>query len=154
MFKEPTFLCVAVAMALLAGCASVPMADKAASSQAKTFSEPSDGSAGLYVYRDSSFGSALKKDIFIDGDCLGQSAPKVFFYEQVPGNREHAISTESEFSPNKIVIPMKSGENYFIRQYIKIGVFVGGANLEVVSAETGKQAISGLEMAVNGQCSK
>ncbi len=49
---------------------------------------------------------------------------------------------------------MKSGVDYFIRQYIKLGVFVGGANLEVISAEKGKEAVSNLGMAVKGQCSK
>lgn len=154
MFKKLTVVLVAVAMAMLAGCASVPMANESMSTQAKLFPAPSDGNAGLYVYRDSRFGSALKKDIFVDGRCLGQSAPKVFFYEQVPGNQEHTISTESEFSPNQITLYMKAGVNYFVRQYIKVGVFVGGANLEAVGAETGRQAISDLGMAVNGQCGK
>ncbi|HHV6932376.1 TPA: DUF2846 domain-containing protein, partial [Haemophilus influenzae] len=42
-----------------------------------------------------------------------------------------------------------SGKNYFIRQYIKFGVFAGGANLEQVSEEEGKKAISKLNMAVS-----
>ena len=152
MFKKLTFVFVAVAM--LSGCASVPMTKESMSDQAKRFAPPSKGNAGLYVFRDSHFGASLKKDIFVDGQCLGQSAPEVFFYEQVPGNKEHTISTESEFSPNQIKLYMKAGENYYVRQYIKMGVFVGGANLETVSAEKGKKAISDLGRAVNGQCGK
>ncbi len=98
MFKKLSFVFVAVAVVLLAGCATVPMAGKGTTRQAKFFRPPTNGSAGLYVYRDSSLGSAFKKDIFVDGHCLGQSAPKVFFYQEVAGNQNHTISTESEFS--------------------------------------------------------
>ncbi len=43
---------------------------------------------------------------------------------------------------------------YFIRQYIKPGVFVGGAGLELVSDEDGKKSVSKLKMAAKGTCSK
>ena len=49
---------------------------------------------------------------------------------------------------------MKAGVNYFIRQYIKLGVFVGGANLEVVSEEKGKSEVTRLNMAANGRCGR
>jgi hypothetical protein len=44
--------------------------------------------------------------------------------------------------------------NYFIRQYIKIGLFVGGAGLELVDEEEGKKDVSKLGMATKGTCSK
>ncbi|MEZ5462121.1 DUF2846 domain-containing protein [Dokdonella sp.] len=152
MLKRPAFIVLTVA--LLGGCASVPIADQSQSTEAKLFALPSTDKAGLYVYRDSNFGAALKKDIFIDGKCLGESAPKTFFYKEVQGNQEHTISTESEFSPNDLVIYMKAGVNYFVRQYIKLGVFVGGANLEQVSDQKGKDAVGDLKLAVSGNCSK
>lgn len=71
-----------------------------------------------------------------------------FFYKTVKAG-EHKISTESEFSNNDLNIKTESGKNYFIRQYIKFGVFAGGANLEQVSEEEGKKAISKLNMAVS-----
>ena len=39
-------------------------------------------------------------------------------------------------------------------QYIKLGAFVGGANLEQVSEQQGKEAVAKLKMATNGNCSK
>ena len=84
----------------------------------------------MYVYRSNNIvGSALKKDIWVDGECLGETARGVFFYKEVDGNKNHTISTESEFSPNHLKIEVQSGKNYFIQQYIKLGFFVGGANL-------------------------
>jgi hypothetical protein len=35
-----------------------------------------------------------------------------------------------------------------------MGVFVGGANLEIVDAEKGKEDVSKLEMAKTGNCSE
>jgi hypothetical protein len=108
--------------------------------KAKTFSEPSSGTAGLYIYRNSVVGQALTKSISIDGKSIGKSANKVYFYKEVlPGN--HTIATESEFSDNTLEIVVDAGKLYFIRQYIKLGVFVGGANLEVVSEEVGRKDV-------------
>lgn len=152
MFKKITL--VFVAMILSAGCATVPMASKEASDRAKLFGPPSQGQAGLYIYRGGGVGTALKKDIRVDGKCIGESAPNVFFYEEVAGNQEHTVSTESEFSPNTLKIATASDTNYFIRQYIKLGVFVGGANLEVVDEAEGKKAVQTLEMATKGTCSQ
>lgn len=136
-----------------AGCASVPMESQELSDQAKQFNPPSEGNAGLYVYRNSVIGQALKKDIWVDGKCVGESASKVFFYEELPGNKQYTISTESEFSPNNLVLLLERGKNYFVRQYIRLGVFVGGANLEVVDPEVGKKEVSKLGMARKGTCS-
>lgn len=139
---------------LFAGCASVPMETDERAILAKEFNPPSDGKAGLYIYRDSSFGGALKKDVWIDGKCIGETAPNVFFYEEVSANEEHKVSTESEFSPNDLLIFVEQSRHYFIRQFIKIGLFVGGAGVELVTEETGKEAVKKLNMAKQGTCSQ
>lgn len=148
-------LVVAASVALLvSGCASVPMEPKDVSESAKRFGDPSDGQAGLYVYRNTAVGQALKKDIWIDGECLGESANNVFFHTEVPGDKEYTISTESEFSPNSLQLLLERGKNYFVRQYIKLGVFVGGADLEVIEPEKAKEAIAKLDLAKKGACSR
>lgn len=144
----------AFASSLLVGCASVPMADKQASIQAKSFAAPGAGNAGLYIYRAGGIGGALKKDIWINDKCVGESAPNVFFYEQVQGGIEHKVSTESEFSPNILLVKTEPGKNYYVRQYIKMGAFVGGANLELVDEQKAKASISSLELAKHGTCSR
>ena len=140
--------------ALISGCASVSMESKEKSDAAKKFAQPATGSSGVYIFRSGSFGGALKKDLWVDGKCAGESAPNVFFYEEVKGDAEHSVSTESEFSPNDLVLKAVAGVNYFIRQFIKLGVIVGGAGLELVSEEEGKKEVSKLELAVKGKCSK
>jgi uncharacterized protein YlaN (UPF0358 family) len=145
---------VVFAASLFAGCASVPMESAESSNKAKAFNPPSSGNAGLYIYRSGGLGGALKKDVWVDGKCIGETAPNVFFYEEVQGGAEHKVSTESEFSPNDLLVNTESGKNYFVQQYLKLGVFVGGAGLELVDDEKGKKAIGNLSMAKKGNCSK
>lgn len=153
MLSKKIFLAATfVVAAFLTGCASVPLADNQETVQAKSFQPPEEGQSGLYIYRDSFVGQALKKNIWVDGNCIGETSNKVFFYVTVDGDKEHRISTESEFSPNDLTLFTQSGKNYFIRQYIKMGAFVGGAGLELVSEEDGMAAVSTLNMAVQGTC--
>jgi hypothetical protein len=144
---------VVITVSLISGCTSVPMESQAKSELAKQYNSPSEGKAGLYVYRSGSLGGALKKDVWLNGDCLGETAPNMFFYEEVNGDSELKVSTESEFSPYDLIVKAENGKNYFVSQYIKMGVFVGGAGVELVDEEKGKIEISKLEMAIKGKCS-
>jgi len=143
-----------IATATLAGCSSVPMESKEITDIAKKFNNPTKNTAGVYVYRKDTFvGAALKKDVWIGEDCVGQTAKGVFFYKEVPGDETLVISTESEFSPNKLTINAKNGELYFVEQFIKMGAFVGGADLELAHIDTGKSEVQRLGMAKGGKCS-
>jgi len=143
---------VVLSALLMTGCASVNMASKEESDKAKQFSAPATGKSGLYVYRNSFVGKALKKDIWVNGKCLGESASDVFFYTQVDGGKKNKIETESEFSPNAMELFMDAGKNYFVRQFIKMGAFVGGADLEQIREEQGKADIASLGLAQSGTC--
>ena len=146
MLKKILMLLTLVLSVYLTGCATVPMAPTADDQLRKQFSAPSEGKAGLYMYRNSNFGSALTKTIFIDEQLVGATAPMTYFYREVsPG--QHTLSTQSEFSNNDLIIKTDQGMNYFVRQYIKLGVFVGGANLELVPEEDGKKGVSECKLA-------
>ncbi|EJL6905488.1 MULTISPECIES: DUF2846 domain-containing protein [Vibrio] len=150
--KNKLILC-SVLLLGLSGCASVPTADSSISNQAKAFEAPTTGNAGIYIYReDTLVGAALKKYVYVDNECIGETAPGVFFYHEVEGNKEHKISTESEFSENDLTIYTEEGRNYFINQFIKMGVFVGGAGLEQVDENKGKAEVLKVDMAQKGNC--
>lgn len=142
------------AAVLFSGCASVQLEDPAKSEQAKAFAAPSPGKAGLYVYRSTGVGTAVKRDLWVNGECLGRSAQNVFFYTEIPGDATHTVATESEFSPNQITVDTQAGENVFVQQYIKMGLFVAGANVKQVDAAEGMASIAKLDLAVPGQCKK
>ena len=137
----------------LSGCSSVPMESSEHTKSVQSFKAPSIDNAGIYVYRkDTIVGAALKKDILIDDECIGETAKGIFFYHEVPGNQAHTISTESEFSNNDLTINTDGGKLYFIEQYIKVGVFVGGAGIKQVDNKTGEKEILKLNLAQEGHC--
>jgi hypothetical protein len=139
MFKLNTILLLVVT-SYLTGCASVPMASIQEDQKRKEFSSPSSGYSGIYIYRNSSFGAALKKSLFINDELIGETARMTYYFKEVkPGH--HKLSTESEFSNNNLMLETKTGKNYFVQQYIKMGAFVGGANLELKSEEEGKKGV-------------
>lgn len=150
-----TLMAPLILTAILSGCASVQMESEIASNQAKEFNPPSEGTAGIYVYRaDTHFGAALKKDVWIDDECIGETAKGVFFYHEVEGDKDHTFSTESEFSPNDIVIKTAMGDLYFLEQSLRFGTFVGGAELEKKAPDVGKKEMELLGMAAKGNCSE
>jgi len=140
MFHKATTLLIVLLSVYLVGCASVPMASVDEDKMRKEFNSPPQDMAGLYIYRNTNFGGALKKTIIIDGVTIGETAPMTYFYQDItPGS--HVLSTESEFSDNALTLDAESGNNYFVHQHIKLGVFVGGAKFEVVPEEEGKEGV-------------
>ena len=132
--------------ALLGGCASVPMSNVQDDLMRKEFAPPSESKSGIYVFRDGTFGTALTKYIKINGEVIGTTAPKTYFYTEIqPGL--HTVTTESEFGENSVVLQTIAGENYFIRQYLKMGVFVGGSDLTIVDSEAGQKGVLKCELA-------
>ena len=146
ILKKVLMLLSLVLSIYLTGCATVPMASIEDDQLRKQFSAPSEGKAGVYIYRNSNFGSALKKEVYIDEQLVGVTAPMTYFYKEVSSG-QHKLSTQSEFGNNDLVIMTDPGLNYYVRQYIKMGVFVGGANLELVPEEDGKKGVSECKLA-------
>jgi hypothetical protein len=130
-----------ISIFLFAGCApKIPMADMQKDLTAKKFSKPKKNRSGIYIYRNTFSGSALIKSLMLDDKALGPISNKTYRFKEVsPG--KHKLSTTSEFSPNYIFIQAQGGKNYYFNHYIKMGVFIGGANLEAVSEEKGKKNI-------------
>ena len=146
MFKRLFLLAVIVSILVMNGCASVPMASLEQDKARKEFKNPPEDKSGIYIYRNSFVGQALKKSVSIDEVVIGETANKTYFYTEVsPGS--HKLSTESEFSDNSVTLDTNGGENYFAQQYIKMGLFVGGAGLKLVSKEEGQKQVEKCRLA-------
>jgi len=146
MFKKTMLCSAALAVALLSGCASVPMESADKDQALKTFAAPTGDHAGLYIFRDSAMGPALKKTVKLDDQVVGETAAKTYFYRLItPG--QHVLATESEFGDNTLNLNALAGKNYYVRQSIKMGLFVGGARLEEVSETEGKQGVQASKLA-------
>ena len=141
MFHAVKLSVAALSLALLVGCAAVPMASVEEDQHSKTFSAPPADQSGLYIFRDSILGAALKKTLKVDGEVIGETAINTYFYRLIkPG--QHTLATESEFSDNAIELYTEPGQNYYVRQSIKLGVFVGGAKLQVVPEAEGQAGVN------------
>jgi hypothetical protein len=128
------------------GCASVPMASADQDAQRKLFAPPPEGMAGLYIYRDTTMGGALKKTLFVDGQPIGESGPKTYFYRELtPGS--HVLATESEFGNNDLLLEAAAGTNYFVDQKMKLGVTVYGAYLKLVPEAEGRKGVMKCKLA-------
>lgn len=125
---------------LLSGCASVPMATRAESEQAKQFTTEQDKSK-IYIFRESMFGGkGLRKALWVDGEYIGRLVDGSFTVKVVdPG--EHLISTKSEFGNNHLYLKTEANTNYFVQQYIKFGVFIGGSALIQLPEEKGTKEV-------------
>jgi hypothetical protein len=130
----------------LFGCASVKMASKEEDTALKKFALPPSDKAGLYIFRNSFLGQAVSREIYVDSVFIGKTANGVYFYLEIsPGT--HTISTESEFGENSVMLEVEGGKNYFAEQYIKMGIFSGGAGIEMVDESVGMQQVLDCELA-------
>lgn len=152
---KKSLLATIIISTVLSGCSSVPMATESESNVVKQFKTPSENTAGLYIFRKDAFvGQALSMNVKVDGKCLGATAPGVFFYEEIEGDKEHTIAIESESPDNDLIIKAESGELYFVEQFIKMGAFVGSADLEKHNTESGKKEVLMTNLAIKGNCIK
>jgi hypothetical protein len=137
MIRLSAFLLV-VAVALVSGCASVPMADPAADTAAKSFSPP-PGKAGVYIFRNESMGAAVKMDVFLDGRKLGESAAKTYFYVPVdPGSHEVMGKAENE---SRVSFNAIAGRVYYFWQEVKMGVMLARNQLTQVDDAKGRAGV-------------
>jgi len=146
MLKKIITLLLVSYILLLYGCASVQMASKDEDLKLKNFTLPPSDKSGLYIYRNSLAGVLVMREIYVDSVFIGVTANQVYFFlELSPGT--HIISTQSEFGENALTFEAEGGKNYFVEQYIKMGIFSGGSNVEMVNEEVGKEQVLKCELA-------
>lgn len=130
----------------LVGCASVPMGDKKQDTYLKNFSSVPD-KAGLYVYRNESFGGAVKMDVEVDGKPIGVTAAKTYlFKELMPG--KHTVASRAENS-DSIELDVQPGKLYYIWQEVKMGVLYARTKLHLVDEVVGQKGVNETKLAKN-----
>lgn len=134
------------ALLLLVGCASVPMASMQDDLEAKKFMAPADKSR-LYVYRDESFGSAIKIAVTVDGRLLGQTAPKSYFVVDLPPG-EHTLMCMGE-SNSILKLKTQKGQAHYIWQEMKMGAFSAGCALREVDKTDGQKGVLACKRALS-----
>ena len=135
---------IALFLLALAGCASVPMGDAGKDAELKAF-KARPGVAGLYIYRNESFGAAIRMDIEVDGKPLGQTAAKTYFYKEVAPGR-HLVTSRSE-NADTIEVDAVAGKLYYIWQEVKMGLLYARTKLTLVGEEEGRRGVQESQLA-------
>jgi hypothetical protein len=133
-----------IVVALASGCASLPMADPAQDTAAKTFSV-SPGKSKIYVYRNEGFGAAITMDVFLNGRPLGRTVSKTYLVAEVdPGAYRLMGKAENEDSLDLMTAP---GRVYYVWQEVKMGGLYGRNKLQQVDDATGRAGVMECKLA-------
>ncbi|NSL56222.1 DUF2846 domain-containing protein [Uliginosibacterium aquaticum] len=127
------------AAALLTGCASVPMATPEQDAAAKSFAVTAD-KANVYIYRNESFGGAVKMPVVVDGKIVGDTLAKTYIKQEVaPGS--HTIISKAE-NDAELKFDVAAGKNYFVWQEVKMGIWMARSALTLVDEAQGKEGVA------------
>ena len=131
-------LLLVLCVAMLAGCASVPMTAVEDDTRAKSFAvQP--GKANIYVYRNESMGGVVAMTVSLNGRVVGRTAAKTYLLLEVdPGTYEIASLTENT-STHKLMA--QAGRNHFVWQEVKMGMFSARSELKEVDEATGRAGV-------------
>lgn len=125
---------LALACALLAGCAATPQASEEANDMAQRF-EPRRDAAVIFVYRDDRFAPQNQFTGLIDQRVFGQILPTTFFkLVEFPGPRTVSIGGPSNAS---VTLQAEANVVYFVR----LQVNGGSVQLRQVPPEQGEREI-------------
>ncbi|MFC5526795.1 DUF2846 domain-containing protein [Rhodanobacter ginsengisoli] len=138
MFKKILALSALLGVLVMTGCASVPMASKSQDAQAKTFTPAAD-KATVYIYRNETFGAAIKMPVLIDNVSVGDTASKTYIEKQLPPG-PHTVTSKTE-KDSSVTIDMLAGQIYYVWQEVKMGMWAAGSALHVVDAKKGEAGV-------------
>lgn len=132
-------LCSAFFVAVLVtGCASVPMASPEQDAAAKNFAVQPD-KANVYIYRNESFGGAVKMPVLLNGKSVGDTVAKTYIKLNVPPGKYTILSkTENDA---ELQLDTAAGKNYFVWQEVKMGVWTARSALNLVDTAQGEAGV-------------
>lgn len=137
-------LALSVVALSVVGCASVNMGDAKQDASAKTFAVAPDKS-GVYVYRNETMGAAVRMDVEVDGQAIGQTAANTYLFKELaPG--KHTIVSKAE-NTESLEIEAKPGTLYYVWQEVKMGILYARNRLHLVSESEGKKGVNETKLA-------
>ena len=139
MVRKALALSALAVLVFASGCASVQMASPEQDTVAKSFAVK-PGKANIYVYRNETFGAAIKMPVALDGKLVGDTASKTYVFIEVdPGPHTVVSKTENDSS---VTLNTVTGRNYFLWQEVKMGLMAARSNLQEVDEPTGKAGVA------------
>lgn len=133
MLKAATLF---LTFSFLIGCASGPKYAEVA----KTIPELASDKGRIYIYRNSVLGAAVQPDVKLNGEVIGSSVAKGFYFvDRSPGDYKMMTSTEVD---RALSFVLEKNQTRFVRLNISMGFFVGHVYPELVDDEVGKKEIN------------
>ncbi|MGX2974591.1 DUF2846 domain-containing protein [Ursidibacter arcticus] len=109
--------------AFLTACAGSDSAPYSEDKIAKQFQIPTDGTANLYIYRDSSWGVSLGIDIYVNGQYIATTGADSYAYLSKLKPGKYKIESYLSVSDWKswITVDLQPNTNTYIWQDLKLG---------------------------------
>jgi hypothetical protein len=95
--------------------------------------------ANIYVYRNETFGAAIKLPVALNGKLVGDTASKTYMRLEVPPG-EHTLLSKAE-NDATLSVKAEAGKNYFVWQEVKMGMFAARSKLQLVDDGMGKTGV-------------
>jgi hypothetical protein len=131
LFKIIVLFCVIFTI----GCASGPKYTEIA----QTIPELSPDKGRIYVYRSTILGAAIQPDVKLNGEVIGSSAAKGFYFvDRGPGDYKMMTSTEVDRSLSFI---LEAGQTRYVRLNVSMGFFVGHVYPELVEENVAQKEL-------------
>jgi len=93
----------------------------------------------IFFYRPSALGAALRPDVMLNNEKVGEAISHGFFYvDRQPGEYQVVTSTEVE---RKLSFVLDKGQSRYVRFSTSIGFFVGHVYGELVEPDIGMKEI-------------
>jgi hypothetical protein len=138
-------LFAALCLLVASGCATVQMGDTQADAKLKTFIPPQN-KAALYVYRNETFGAAIKMTVILDGRILGDTASRTYLHVELePGKHRLVSKTEND---SVLDFEAIAGKIYYVWQEVKMGLWQARSLLQLVDEQTGQAGVLESQLSV------
>jgi hypothetical protein len=138
-------LFAALCLLVASGCATVQMGDTQADAKLKTFIPPQN-KAALYVYRNETFGAAIKMTVILDGRILGDTASRTYLHAELePGKHRLVSKTEND---SVLDFEAIAGKIYYVWQEVKMGLWQARSLLQLVDEQTGQAGVLESQLSV------
>jgi hypothetical protein len=113
---------------------------------AKEFKAPTDGKAGIYIYRNEVIGSvAYTMKVFVDDYLIGSTGAKTYHYvELAPGNYVFKGISEND---SILYVKVAANKLYYIWQEVTFGFMTPRNKLHLVDEATGQKGVLESEQA-------
>lgn len=100
---------------------------------------PSQDTGRIFFYRPSAFGGALRPDVMLNNEKVGEAIAHGFFYvDRKAGEYQVITSTEVK---RKLSFVLEKGQTRYVRFSTSLGFFVGHVYGELVEPDVGMKEI-------------